>query len=99
MVYREGTVFGLISGRDLPAPLSSAAPRATDGVSSFRVFEERMNVAEPTTEAPRPETLDRRLSRSKLFALFIERSSVDRLMHKSELLNHWGGKDEWVAIR
>ena len=49
MVYREGMVFGLISGRDASCPVvDRLAPRATDVGEAFRVFEERMNVAEPT---------------------------------------------------
>ncbi len=54
MVSREGMVFGLISGRDLPAPLSIGLHRGRlTVVSAFGVFEERMSVAEPTTDAPR----------------------------------------------
>ena len=42
MMYREGKVFGLISGSDLPGPVSIGLRRGRlTGVSAFRVFEEK----------------------------------------------------------
>ena len=54
MMYREGKVFGLISGSDLPGPVSIGLRRGRlTGVCTFRAFRERMNVAEPAIDAPR----------------------------------------------
>ena len=63
MMYREGKVFGLISGSDLPGPVSIGLRRGRlTGVCTSVPLESGRTSRNPPLTPHGPETLDRRLS-------------------------------------